>query len=186
MGALSAGRVTKEYAPLSVLRTYPMDALAQIWEGGIVCLDSTGYAVPGSTSTSLIAVGIAQESKLAGSSDGDTNIDVHFGVFHLNVDSAFAQSDVGALCYIVDDQTVSLSASGKSIAGTVAAVDSSGAWVAIGLEAAIDTTSLYTATDAEAAFAEVIKKANAALSSPLCMSVYLSSLASATPFTFVL
>src|SRR6185295_16796898 len=126
---------------------------------------------------------------------------------------AFAQSDVGALCYIVDDQTVSLSASGKSIAGTVAAVDSSGAWVAIGLEAAIDNTtltafenslaststpggaslvglfdtaSLYTATDAEAAFAEVIKKANAALSSPLCMSVYLSSLASATPFTFVL
>lgn len=182
-GALTAGRVTKEYAPLTVLRSYPMDALAQIWQGGIVALDATGYAVPGATATTLIAVGVAQESKLAGSVDGDTNIQVHIGVFHLNVDSTFAQTAVGSICYIVDDQTVSLNASGKSIAGTVAAVDADGAWVAMGLEAAIDNTTLtafesalaststpggaslvgvfdtdglYTATTVEAALAEAI------------------------------
>jgi hypothetical protein len=213
MGALSSpGRVTKEYAPLTVIRSYPMDATAQIWEGGIVALDNTGYAVPGSTSTTLLAVGVAQESKLAGSVDGDTQILVHTGVFFLNVDTAFSQTNVGSLCYIVDDQTVSMTATSRSIAGTVAAVDTGGAWVAIGLEAAIDNTTLtaqiasyaststpggasligvfdtatlYSAADVEAALAEVMKKANAGLAAPAVFSVYMSSLASATPFTFL-
>ncbi len=195
MTAVAApGRVTPEYEPNTIIRSYPMDALAVILNGTIVALDSTGYAVPGTSGTGLLAVGIAQESKTAGAVDGDTNIKVHIGVFRLLADSAFAQSDVGALCYIVDNQTVTLTGTSKSIAGTVAAVDGGNVWVAMGLEAAIDNTtltafesalasastpggaslvgvfdtaSLYTATTVEAALAEVKTTAQFIMSVPI-------------------
>jgi hypothetical protein len=171
-----------------------MDALAVINNGAIVCLDSTGYAVPGSASTTLLTVGIAQESKTAGSVDGDTQILVHIGVFKLLCDSAFSQANVGSICYVVDDDTVSMTGTGRSIAGTVAAIDGSSAWVAMGLEAAIDNTTLtafeaslaststpggaslvgifdtagyYAATTVEAALAEVKTTSQSVISVPI-------------------
>jgi hypothetical protein len=141
--ALSApGRVTPEYEPLSIIRSYPVDAGAVIYNGAIVCLDSTGYAVPGATATGLLAVGIAQQSVTGGTNDGDTHVPIHTGVFRLLTDSPFAQSDVGALAYIVDDETVSLTSTSRSIAGTVAAIEGAFAWIAMGLESAIDNTTL--------------------------------------------
>ncbi len=143
MTAVAApGRVTPEYEPNSIVRTYPVDALAVILNGTIVALDSTGYAVPGISGTGLITVGIAQESVTGGAADGDVNVTVHIGVFRLLADSTFAQTAVGSLCYIVDNQTVSLTSTSRSIAGTVAAVDGGNVWVAMGLESAIDNTTL--------------------------------------------
>lgn len=211
MTALSAGRVTPEYDPFSADRTYPIDALSQIWEGGIVVLDTTGYAAAGTSTTSLVAVGVAQQSKLGGATDGATSIEVHEGVFKFNADSAFAATTVGGDCYIVDDNTVSVTATNRSRAGTVCAVDGSYVWVGIGImppasAAAVtslsnnlglttspggasyvgvyDTATIYTATDVEAALAEVMKKANAGLAGPSVFSVVMSSMASLTPFTF--
>lgn len=151
MSALTAARNTKAYAP-GTLRSYPMDALAVIYEGGIVALDSTGYAVPGSASTTQLAVGIAMESKTAGAVDGDTSITVNTGVFSIAVDSAFAATNVGSLCYILNDQTVTMTSAAHSIAGVVAALDgTTGAWVSIGLEAAIDNTTLTSYENSVAA-----------------------------------
>ena len=45
-----------------------------------------------------------------------------------------AQADVGADCYIVDDQTVAKTngSSTRSVAGKIIAVDADGVWVKIG------------------------------------------------------
>lgn len=206
MTALAAGKATLEWVPNTVSRSYGMDALAQIWEGGIVCLDSTGYAVPGSTSTTLIAVGVAQESKLAGAVDGADNILVHSGVFLLVADVAFTVTAIGSACYIVDDATVSLTATSRSLAGVVMQIDGSGnPYVAIGLQppnedAALsafeatlastasgsgaslvgisDTSGNITATTQEAANEEIVKKANAALCIPIDITVKLAAVTS--------
>ncbi len=140
MTALQAPRDTPAYDPLSSLRSYPVDALAVIYEGGIVCLDATGYAVPGATATTLITVGRALASVTGGAADGDVSVPVSVGIFRYVNGSSIAQVDVGGLAYVVDDQTVSTNASGKSIAGPIEAVDSQGVWVNMGLEAAIDNT----------------------------------------------
>lgn len=134
MAALTAGRVTKEYEPRTVLRTYKMAASTQIWEGGIVVVStSTGLAAPGSTATTLKAVGVAMQSVLSPAS-GTTYINVHIGTFQINADSAFAQSSIGSTCYITDDQTVSLTSTGRSIAGTVDSLDANGnPFVVIGI-----------------------------------------------------
>ena len=138
MTALAAGRVTKEYVPRTVERSYLMPAAQQIWEGGIVVINANGYAVPGSTALGLTAVGVAQQSKLSGSSAGVDSISVHLGVFSLATDATFPQTAIGQTCYIVDDQTVSLNPVGKSVAGIVDSLDSTGAnaFVVIELAAA--------------------------------------------------
>lgn len=213
MSALSAGRATPEWEFLAAQRSYPMDALAQIWEGGLVALDSTGYAVAASSGSTLTMVGVAQESKLAGAVDGDTNISVHQGTFRLAADSAFAQTTVGGACYAVDDQTVSTTSTNRSLAGIVAAVDGSNVWVTVGLsppneDAALtafeatlattgnaaagailvgiaDTGSLITATTVEAALAELVKIANAGNSKPMVIPVFLTGcISGSTVFTF--
>lgn len=134
MSALGAGRVTPEWVPNTIIRSYKMKANTQIWEGGIVAVGSDGYAVPGATSTSQVTVGIAQESKLSGSSDGDTLILVHVGVFYVPTDATFDVTAIGSAVYTVNDQQVSLTGTGRSLAGVVEAVDgTANAWVRIGL-----------------------------------------------------
>lgn len=209
----SPGCVTKEYTIDTAIRSYPVDALSQIWEGGIVVLDTTGYAAAGTSGTSLIAVGIAQESVLGTAVDGGVNITVHQGTGRYNADSAFAQTAVGGLCYIVDDNTVSVTSTNRSVAGLVAAVDGNYVWVTIGLfapnaNAAVtsltnnlaltttpggasyvgiyDVAALITATEVEDALAEIVKKANAALAVPVSNGTILSTATSgSTVFKFV-
>jgi hypothetical protein len=200
--ALSAGRDTPMYAPLTVIRSYPMKDDAIIYTGGMVGL-SGGYAVPMTLTTGLLAVGRANATvDNTNGGDGGKSIPVQIGVFRWDNNNSIGQSSVGALAYAFDDQAVTSSSSGASIAGTIEAVDSLGVWVNMGLESAIDNTtltaqiaayaststpggasligvfdtaSLYTAADVEAALAEVMKKANAGLGVPVSFPVILST-----------
>jgi hypothetical protein len=144
MTALAAARNTPKYAPGESILTVidvPLKASAKVYQGSIVCRDSTGYGVKGATAVGLIACGMLSSEQSASpflentGSNGDVKARVVQGVFRFaNLGSdVLAEVDVGQVCFIVDDQTVAKTDGGgtRSPAGVVMAVDTSGAWVSI-------------------------------------------------------
>lgn len=134
MAALSAPRNTK--TRVGNISDAPIKAATTCYQGGIAVLDA-GYAAPGRTALNLVAVGMFLESATAVSA-GDAIARIEAGTFKFGNSSAgdlIAQADVGADCYIVDDQTVAKTNGGntRSRAGKIVAVDSDGVWVQIGL-----------------------------------------------------
>ena len=132
MSALTQDRNT----PMRQGQAYadPVAASTTIYAGGLVALDSNGYAVPGSTATGLTARGRAQErvDNSAGA-DGDEIVHVMPGIFRWVNDGTdtITRADIGASAYIVDDQTVAVNDGGstRSPAGTIVDVDAQGVWV---------------------------------------------------------
>ncbi|MDY0212559.1 MAG: hypothetical protein RBR06_06100 [Desulfuromonadaceae bacterium] len=115
--------------------TLGIAASTKVFAGGIACRNATGYAVPGSTSTTLKALGAfqAQADNSAGG-DGGKMAQIRKGTFCFGNSAstdAITIADIGNDCYIVDDQTVAKTSgtSTRSVAGTVADVDSTGVWV---------------------------------------------------------
>lgn len=114
---------------------HPVAAAAIIFAGSILCLNAAGDAVPGSTSTTLVAIGRAEEyvDNSAGAA-GDLTVNGRKGVFHFANDGTIARVDIGGSAYIVDDQTVADNdgAATRSVAGEIVDVDADGVWVKIG------------------------------------------------------
>ncbi|GHT92618.1 hypothetical protein AGMMS49545_10460 [Betaproteobacteria bacterium] len=112
---------------------FPVAAGAWIHAGAVVALNADGYAVPGTTATDLQGAGIAQAAadNRTGAA-GSVTIAVRRGCYQL-ANSAAADTirrcDIGKPCYIVDDNTVALTATGKSQAGVIRDVDGNGVWV---------------------------------------------------------
>lgn len=134
MAALTSSRNTK--ARLGEVFDLPIKANTTCFQGSLVVLDA-GYAAPGRVAVGLIAIGMALETAAAVAA-GDASARVERGVFKFGNSTAgdlIAQANVGADCYIVDDQTVALTNGGatRSRAGKVSAVDADGVWVQIGL-----------------------------------------------------
>lgn len=135
MAALTADRNTP--ARDSTLFSFPVAASTRIYQGSIVCVNASGLAVPGATSTTLKCVGRAEAQ--ANNSTGAAsaiNVSVRRGCFKFGNSTAgdlIALANVGASCYIVDDQTVALTngTSTRSVAGIIRDVDSDGVWVEI-------------------------------------------------------
>jgi len=112
-------------------------AATKIFAGTIVALDANGNAVPATTATGLVIVGVAQAlaDNTAGIA-GAIKVKCAPGVFkfaNLGADAVDA-NDLGKTCFVTDDQTVSeTDAVGtKSAAGKVFQVDTDGVWVAVG------------------------------------------------------
>jgi hypothetical protein len=132
LAADRAGNIEVDGVNLS----YPATTAAQFYIGSTVCINtSTSLAVVGSTATTLIAVGVAIENRLAAAGD---EIACRAGVFNransAGVD-AIALDDIGKVCYIVDDQTVALTdgAGTRSPCGVIVDYDSTdGVFVQIG------------------------------------------------------
>ena len=135
MAALSAARNTPERAGGVV--GYPVKASVKPIQGGIAVLNA-GYAAPGTTALNLVAIGRFEETvDNSAGSNGDVSVQVKRGTFKFGNSSAgdlIAQADVGADCYIVDDQTVAKTngSNTRSVAGKIIAVDADGVWVKIG------------------------------------------------------
>ena len=135
MAALTTSRNTPERSGDVI--GYPVKASVKPIQGGIAVL-SGGYAAPGSVATTLIAVGRFEETvDNSAGANGDLSVCVKRGTFKFGNSSAgdlIAQANVGADCYIVDDQTVALTngTSTRSLAGKIIAVDADGVWVKIG------------------------------------------------------
>lgn len=122
--------------------TYGIKANTRVFKGAIVCLDSAGRAMPGDTiaNGALFAVGKSSTtidnrtgSTLGGAADA-ADVEVEFGVFGFENGDSIAASDVGAIAYVVDDQTVAKSSStgARCIAGVITEVRGTQVFVAMG------------------------------------------------------
>ena len=135
MAALTAARDTTEISNGARHLILPVKGSTTIYQGALVALDASGYAVPGSKAATLTAAGRAEETVANTGADGEVSIRVARGVFVF--DNA---TDAGKLtaahvlkpCYIADDQTVTATADGASVAGLVIRVDDLGVAVEIG------------------------------------------------------
>jgi hypothetical protein len=113
----------------------PVAAATKLFAGGIGCLSATGYLVPGSTATTLKAVGrINEQVDNSAGADGDLKVEIDRGLFRFKNSAAadeITNVEIGSDCYIVDDQTVAKTDGGatRSVAGKVRDVDSLGVWV---------------------------------------------------------
>jgi hypothetical protein len=107
----------------------------KIYAGALVALDSTGYATPGETATTLKGLGRSEAlADNTSGSDGDITVEVRKGAFRFDNSSGadeITAAEIGSDCYIVDDQSVAKTdgTSTRSVAGQVFDVDSSGVWV---------------------------------------------------------
>lgn len=112
----------------------PLAVNTAAYKGGAAGIETAsnanqGKVVPMSVSTSLVYIGHFAENVSASASAQNVNIDLQkevFAYWYVNSASpnAVAATDVGSVCYFVDDQTVSISGTGNSLAGRVWAVDS--------------------------------------------------------------
>ncbi len=115
----------------------PVAAGVKIYAGSLACLDASGNVVPGSTSTTLKVRGVAQEQvDNTGGAAGARRIETRRGIFQFANSASTDQitrADIGAQCYIVDDQTVAKTSATntRSVAGVVRDVDDGGVWVEI-------------------------------------------------------
>lgn len=141
MTALASGRLTPQMGVDAVppKLSLPVAASTTIYAGSLVAL-SAGYAVPASAALGLVAVGKAEfDADNASGSAGAINATVVIGAFRFDNSGggdAIAQANVGALAYIVDDQTVALTSNSgaRSAAGRILQIDSTGVWVFVGVE----------------------------------------------------
>lgn len=129
--ALAAARNTLQMADVARSpMSYPVKTAVTIYQGSLVVLNA-GYAAPGTTATGLIAIGRAKSTVVNAGADGAVSIEVEEGIFkwvNASGDPILA-ANLGAACYITDDQTVNITATGKSVAGRVVKLETGYAWV---------------------------------------------------------
>jgi hypothetical protein len=140
MSALTAARNTPQRA--GEVFDFPIQAGVHGFPGGIAVL-SGGYAAPATTAVGLVAAGrFEDDADNTSGADGAFLTRVRRGIFrYANSAStdAIAQADVGADCWLVDDQTVAKTGAivetnpTRSRAGKIVAVDSDGVWVQLGI-----------------------------------------------------
>ena len=142
MVALAAPKNVKELDSSFSQRTEnfgsgTLHASSTFYPGALVVYDTSADTIkPGATATGLIALGRYEGDEIVDTSvaGAPSSLQIRCGIFKLENSAAsddVANSDAGAACYIVDDQTVMITATGKSPAGNVVQVDSDGVWVAV-------------------------------------------------------
>lgn len=135
MAALTNVRDTSEIANGAKQIVLPVKGGATIFQGALVAVDANGFAIPAKKAASITAAGRAEETVENKGADGEVVIRVSRGVFVYSNTTTQAnkitQAHVLKPCYIEDDQTVTASATGTSVAGLVVRVDSSGVAVEI-------------------------------------------------------
>ncbi|MDH0494253.1 hypothetical protein [Comamonas aquatica] len=132
MAALTSDRNTKRRDGRGL--TLPMAGATTIHLGAIVCVNASGFAVPGSASATLKPAGVAFASARNPGSAGAERVKVDKTVAcfaNSAAADAITLADIGADCYIVDDQTVAKTSATntRSVAGKVFDVDAEGVWV---------------------------------------------------------
>lgn len=132
MAALTNVRDTSELGGKYI--ALPVKGATTIYQGAIVAVDANGYAIPGKKAADLKAAGRAEETVENKGGDGDAVIRVSRGtfVFENSTSGKITATDVLGLCYMEDDQTVTKTGTGASVAGLVIRVDDEGVAVEMG------------------------------------------------------
>jgi hypothetical protein len=94
---------------------YTVAASVTCTAGGLVEVNSAGYAQPGGTAATSTMMGVCLRTIANGTTAGAVNVEVQPGPFYFDNASgggdAIAITDIGKACYAVDDHTVSKSSS---------------------------------------------------------------------------
>jgi hypothetical protein len=120
------------------LTNYPVSAAVRHYTGGMAIIDpATGGCRPGRTAVGDIAVGRCNQGvDNSAGLIGAQRVEVEHGTFRFNNSGggdAITLANVGADCFIVDDERVALTNGGatRSRAGIIMDVDALGVWVRI-------------------------------------------------------
>lgn len=158
MTALSADKQIERTD--GVLIDVPVDDGDTIYAGALVCVNADGYLVPGADTSGLIFMGVSDEYKDNSSgSDGDVSCKVRRrGLYNVILDTAITQANVGDNVFLVDDQTVDLTANVDNdiFCGIIAKyIDTTHAWIDIepAIRQADVATHIADSTGAHAASA---------------------------------
>lgn len=128
--ALTAERDTPQRLNQYTALTVASNAI--IYAGSLVCVNSSGLAVPAADSSGYAVVGRAEATvdNRGVLYVATKSIKIARGTFRWGNGDVIGLADIGKLVYVADDQTVNKSGGGQNIiAGTVVDVDSSGVWV---------------------------------------------------------
>lgn len=107
---------------------FPLAVGNKAFKNGLACLDlSTAKVEPGHVESDLFVMGRFAETVDA--TLVEKLVNVNFGMeieveWWANGTGTIAATDVGSLCYVQDDQTVTITPTGASVAGRIWAVDS--------------------------------------------------------------
>lgn len=100
------------------------------YKGGRAVLNlSTGKVVPATSATARFAIGVFADNVDASAADTPVPVDLETEVVaewwaNDPGGGAIAATDVGSLCYMLDDQTVTITSTGRSVAGRIWGIDS--------------------------------------------------------------
>ena len=103
-----------------------------IYAGSLVCVNSSGLAVPAADSSGFAVVGRAESTvdNRGVLYSATKAIKVAKGTFRWANGDVIAVADIGKIVYVTDDQTVNKTGGGQNIiAGSVVDVDAGGVWV---------------------------------------------------------
>lgn len=141
MTSLATDRMTprRGESALSELYSIGVAASTKIYQGALVAINASGYAIAGAAmgiGSRAIGRAEAQADNSAGAA-GDINVTIRRCVakfVNSSSNDAITIADVGEECFIVDDQTVARTnlTSQRGVAGLVVGVDSDGVWVEVG------------------------------------------------------
>jgi len=115
---------------------FEVSAADTIYGGSFVCVAADGYAVPGADTAGLIFQGVATEQvDNSGGSDGDEQVVLRRrGLIKALLDTAITIANVGDNVFLVDDQTVDITAytTHDIFCGIIAGyIDTTHAWIDI-------------------------------------------------------
>ncbi len=138
--ALAAPKKIQERAGLD--GSAPVAANAQIYQGGLVMLD-TGVAKAAATgvdaghAANYVVLGVSEKTVTGGAADGAVSVPFRKGVFKFKNSGgadAILLKHTSSACYAVDDETVALTSNTnvRAKAGTIVDVDADGVWVRVG------------------------------------------------------
>lgn len=131
--ALSQDRQTRKR--IGDRRAAPVAAATKIYLGALVALNAAGDLVPGSVATTLKSPGVAvAQVDNTGGAAGAVTAEYEKGIFQFKnsaAGDAITRADIGANCYIVDDETVAKTngTNTRSVAGVIEDVDAQGVYV---------------------------------------------------------
>lgn len=136
MAALIAERYTNKRSGAGY--NDPLAAAVKLYAGALAVLDNAGNLRPGRVSTTdrVRGVAVMTVDNTTGAA-GAVSAETETGVYRFANSAAgdlIARADIGADCFVVDDQTVAKTSATNTriVAGKVRDVDSDGVWVQVG------------------------------------------------------
>ncbi len=135
MSAATSDRATRQKP--GEIRALGIAAAAILFAGCLACIDADGYAVDGADTSGYRFLGVVRKGEdNTDGSDGTLNTEVYAKGDFLLASSGLAAEDVGKAVYLIDNQTVGLSANASVdqhiFVGRITKVESATAcWVAI-------------------------------------------------------